>query len=102
VVAWNVATGGRQQLVDGAQAAAVSADGRWLVATLDADTGRTLRYDLATGNHWLVRGIAAGERVLDIGAAAASGIQVRPDEVGVTSNGAFPHSFRPAAAEVIP
>jgi len=102
VLAWTVATGDRQQLVDDAQAAAVSADGRWLVATLDADTGRTLRYDLATGNHWLVRGIAAGERVLDIGAAATSGIQLRPDEVGLTSNGAIPHSFRPAAAEVIP
>jgi hypothetical protein len=102
ILAWNVATGAHQQLVDAAQAAAVSADGRWLIATLDADTGRTLRYDLATGNQRLVRGLAAGERVLGVGAAAASGLQVRPDEVGITSNGAIPHPFRPTAAEVIP
>jgi hypothetical protein len=102
IVAWNVASGAHQQLVEAARAAAMSADGRWLIATIDADSGRTLRYDLASGNHWLVRGLAAGEHVLDVGAAASSGIQVRPEEVGITSNGAIPHSFRPAAAEVIP
>jgi hypothetical protein len=102
IVAWNIARGGHQQLVEAARAGALSADGRWLVATLDADTGRTLRYDLATDNQWLIRGISTGEQVLDIGAAATSGIQVPPDEVGITSDGAIPHPFRPAAAEVIP
>ena len=102
IVAWDIATGGRHVLVDAAQAAAVSADGRWLVATLDAEAGRTLRYDIGTGAHWLIRGVAAGELVLGAGVAATSGIQLKSDEVGVTSSGAIPHSFRPAAAEVIP
>jgi hypothetical protein len=102
VEAWDVATGTSQVLVDAAQAAAVSPDGRWLVATLDSGAGRTLRLDLATGARWLVRGVAAGELVLGTGAAATSGVQLRPDEVGIASTGSIPHSFRPAAAEVIP
>jgi hypothetical protein len=102
VVAWDIATGAQQVLVDAAQAATVSADGRWLVATLDAGAGRTLRYDIATGARWLVRGVAGGELVLGTGGAATSGLQVNADEVGVTSTGSIPHSFRPAAAEVIP
>jgi len=102
VESWDIATGARQVLVDAAQAAAVSADGRWLVATLDAQAGRTLRYDIATGAHRLVRGVAAGDLVLGTGAGSTSGLQLKADEVGITSTGAIPHSFRPAAAEVIP
>jgi hypothetical protein len=102
VEAWDIATGGHKELVDAAQAAALSPDGRWLVATLDAQAGRTLRYDIATGARWLVRGVAAGELVLGAGTAATSGLQLKADEVGITSTGSIPHAFRPAAAEVIP
>jgi hypothetical protein len=102
VEAWDIATGGHTELVDAAQAAALSPNGRWLVATLDAQAGRTLRYDLATGARWLVSGVAAGELVLGAGSAATSGLQLMADEVGITSTGSIPHPFRPAAAEVIP
>jgi hypothetical protein len=87
VEAWEITTGGRRELVDAAEAAALSPDGRWLVATLEPTAGRTLRYDIATGANGLVRGVAAGELVLGAGSAAT---------------GSIPHSFRPAAAEVIP
>jgi hypothetical protein len=102
ILTWDIATGARRQVIDAAQAAAVTADGRWLVATLDASAGRTLRYELGTGAHWLVRGVAAGELVLRAGAGATSGLQLKADEVGTTLPGAIPHPFRPAAAEVIP
>jgi hypothetical protein len=102
ILAWDLSTGVHQPIIDAAQAAAVSADGRWLVATLDAQAGRTLRFELATGTHSLVRGVATGELVLGGGAGATGGLQLRSDEVGITSTGSIPHPFRPAAAEVIP
>jgi hypothetical protein len=102
VQSWDIATGGHQALLDAAQTAALTADGRWLMATLDTQAGRTLRYELATGDRRLVRGAASGEVVLGGGFAATSGLQLNADEIGIALPGAIPHSFRPAAAEVIP
>jgi hypothetical protein len=102
VVSWDVATGDRDQLLDAAQAAALSEDGHWLLATLDSGTGRTLRDDLTSGAHSLVKGIGDGEQVLAVGGAATSGLQVRTDEIAIGLVGATPHAFRPAAAEVLP
>lgn len=102
ILAWNVAAPEGAVIVDAAQAAAVTADGRFLVATLDAASGKTLRYELGTGTRSLVRGVGPGELVLAMGVAATSGLQTKADEVGIASPGAIPHPFRPAAAEVIP
>jgi hypothetical protein len=102
ILSWDVATGGHQALLDAAQTGALTADGRWLMATVDAQAGRTLRYELATGGRRLVRGVGSGEVVLGGGFAATSGLQLNADEIGIALPGAIPHSFRPAAAEVIP
>jgi hypothetical protein len=102
VETWDLATGTSQVLLDSASAAAVTPDGRFLVATTDAPSGRTLRIELATGTRALVKGLRPDELLLPGGAAATSGLQLGSDEVAVTAPGANPRSFRPAAAEVLP
>jgi hypothetical protein len=102
VVAWNLATGTSSTLIDSASAAAMTADGRFLLATTDAASGRTLRLEIGTGALALVKGIGAGEQLLPGGVAATSGLEVADDEVAIAASGANPRPFRPAAAEVIP
>jgi hypothetical protein len=102
VQSWDLAAGTSSILLDTASAAAVTPDGRFLVATTDARTGRTLRLELATGALALVKGLRADELLLPTGVAATSGLQAGADEIAVAAPGANPHSFRPAAAEVIP
>jgi len=102
VEAWDLETGTVVTILDGAQAAAITADGRYLAATVDGHTGRTIRIDLASGARALVVGPPAGEFVLADGAAAVAGLEVADDEIAVMTPGGIPHPFRPAAAEVIP
>ena len=102
VLSWDIATTKANVVMDRADAAAVTADGRYVVASTDARGGRALRLDLATGARALIKGINADELLLPGGAAATSGAQLAPDEIGVAAPGANPRSFRPAAAEVIP
>jgi hypothetical protein len=102
IQAWDLATGASSIVLDRADGAAITRDGRFLVASTDSRTGRTLRLDLVTGTAVLVRGIRAGELLLPSGVAATSGVELGTDEVAVGAPGATPHSFRPLAAEVIP
>lgn len=102
VQAWDLATGASTLVLDRADGAAVTRDGRFLVASTDSRSGRTLRLDLVTGKAVLIRGVKASERLLSAGVTATSGVQVGLDEVAIGAPGATPHSFRPAAAEVIP
>jgi hypothetical protein len=102
VQAWDLASGTSSIVLDRAEGAAVTRDGRFLLASTDSRAGRTLRLDLVTGRAVLVRGLRAGELLLASGVAATSGVQLGPDEVAVGAPGATPHSFRPVAAEVIP
>jgi hypothetical protein len=102
VQAWDLATGTTSIVLERADGAAVTRDGRFLVASTDSRSGRTLRLDLITGKAVLVRGLHAGELLLASGVAATSGVQLGTDEVAVGAPGATPHSFRPVAAEVIP
>ena len=102
IQSWDLASGTATTLLDRADAAAVTGDGRYVVASTDARAGHALRIELATGARALVKGIDAAEVLLPVGVAATSGIQVAADEIGVGTPGGNPRSFRPAAAEVIP
>ena len=102
IQSWDLATGLATKILDRADAAAVTADGRYLVASIDARVGHTLRIELATNTRALVKGIGRDELLLAGGATATTGLQVGPDEIAVAAPGANPRSFRPAAAEVIP
>lgn len=102
IQSWDVSTGKATIILDRADAAAVTADGRFVVATTDARAGHTLRIELASGARALIKGITADELLLPAGVAATSGLQVGADEIAVAAPGANPRSFRPAAAEVIP
>ncbi|MEA2675098.1 MAG: hypothetical protein QOI92_2290 [Chloroflexota bacterium] len=102
VRAWDLATAASSIVIDRADGAALTRDGRFLVASTDSRAGRTLRIDLVTGKAVLVRGVRAGEQLLSSGVAATSGVQLNADEVALGAPGAAPHSFRPIAAEVIP
>lgn len=101
VQSWDIATTKATVLLEGADSAAVTADGRYVVASTGA-RGGALRIELATGARALIRSVAPDELLLPAGVAATSGYQVGADEIAVVAPGANPHSFRPAAAEVIP
>ena len=100
---WDVVRDGKPSVVhELAEAAALTPDGRYLLAAVESQAGRTLRIDLATGARALVKGISAGELPIAAGPTATGGFQGTPDEVGLIAFGANPRSFRPSAAEVIP
>ena len=101
VQSWEIVTKKATVLLEGADAAAVTADGRYVVASTGA-RGNALRIELATGARALIKGVAADELLLPAGVAATSGYQVGADEIALAAPGANPRSFRPAAAEVIP
>jgi hypothetical protein len=102
VQAWDLATAAGSVVIERADGAALTRDGRFLVASTDGRAGRTLRLDLISGKAALVRGVRAGEQLLSSGVAATSGVQLNADEVAIGAPGAAPHSFRLIAAEVIP
>lgn len=102
VVAWDPAPGEHRTILDRAEAAAVTPDGRYLVATFNSQRGRTMRIELATGVRAILGGLAADEAPLSSDLAATSGLQVALDEVAIGSPGANPRPFRPSAAEVVP
>jgi hypothetical protein len=102
VQAWDLATAASSVVIDRADGAALTRDGRFLVASTDSRAGRTLRVDLISGKAALVRGVRAGEQLLSSSVAATSGVQLNVDEVAICAPGGAPHSFRPVAAEVIP
>ena len=103
IVSWDAIAGGDPEPVHSrADAAAVTPDGRFVLASTNARQGRTLRIELATGTKQLVLGVAEGEIPLMGGTNAVSGLQLGPDEVAIGAPGANPRPFRPSAAEVMP
>lgn len=101
VRAWEARGAPPVTLVDQAAGAALTADGRYLVAVLDA-TGRALRVDLLSLASQRIEGVAAGELPLDLGAGADAGFEVGPDEIALGSAGADPRAFSPARAAPAP
>jgi hypothetical protein len=105
VLAWDVVTGQARSLVDGASAAALTTDGRRLVAlAADAAGVQAIEVDTATGRSTGLRGIAPGSRPIGDGPAATLGLEVATDEVAMASPGGDPLALRPdsAAEEVLP
>lgn len=99
--AWPAGTGDHSSLLQAAIGAALTGDGRYLVAVTDAK-GRAFRIDLATGATELIQGLTAGEVPLGFGVGAYQGIEVAADEVGVAAPGADAHAFNVSKAPAAP
>jgi hypothetical protein len=103
--AWDVATGRSRSLSAGASAAALTGDGRRLVALeANASGARVIEIDTATGRSTTLRGVAAGTRPIDTAASTALGLEIADDEVLMASPGGDPMALRPdaAAQEALP
>jgi hypothetical protein len=101
IQSWDIATARATVVLDRADAAAVTPDGRFVVASTDVGAVHTLRIELGSGTRALIKGISGDDLLLPVGVAATSGVQLGADEIPVGAPGANPHAFRPAAAEVI-
>ncbi len=102
VQSWNLATGEQTTVIARAESAAVSANGRFLVAVTDSARNGFVRMDIATGDVKGLRGMNRNERLVTGGVVGIQGLEVRADEVGLVADGAIPHPFSPAGAEVLP
>jgi hypothetical protein len=105
LLAWDLATGHSRVLLAGANAAALTANGRRLVAAVtDAGGSHLVEIDPATGRSSRLHGLAPGLAPLAAGPAGTIGLEVAADEVVVASGGADPQPLNPdaAAEEVLP
>jgi hypothetical protein len=102
IQSWGLESGAPTTILARAESAAVTADGRFLVAVTDSTRNGFVRLDLATGDLKGLRGMNRNERLVGGGVSSLLGIQVRSDEVGLAADGAIPHPFSPAGAEVLP
>lgn len=101
VQAWEAGVGKPVTLVDQADGAAFTGDGRYLVAVLDG-TGRATRVDLLDLSSQRIEGVTAGDLPLETGTGAYAGFEVGPDEVALGAPGADPHAYSPARAALAP
>lgn len=99
---WDLATGEVTTVVEKAESAAVTPNGRFVVAVTDSVRNGFVRVDLRSGDIKGLRGLNRNERLVGGGVLGLVGIETRGDEVGLASDGAIPHSFSPAGAEVLP
>jgi hypothetical protein len=102
---WEVATGRTQPLVAAASAAALTADGRRLVAlAADGAGAHPIAVDTETGRTTALLGVQPGGRPIDAGPSPALGLEVADDEVVFASPGGDPVALRPdsAAQEALP
>jgi hypothetical protein len=106
VLAWNPATNGHELLIDTVAAAALTANGRYLVAVTDPASGRAFRVDVGGAGGarvaQRVEGVAAGDLPLAAGIGAYAGLEVGPDEVAIAAPGAGARPFNAASAPVAP
>ena len=99
---WSLLSGDAIAIVARAESAAVSANGRFLVAVTDSSRNGFIRLDLESGDVKGIRGVNRNERFVGGGVLALQGVQVRADEVGLAADGTIPRPFSPAGAEVLP
>ena len=89
----------------GATSAALTADGRRLVALLGGVGGsRAIEVDPATARSTGLRGLPAGQRPLGNGPGSLVGFEVAADEVAMANPGGDPLALRPDsfAEEALP
>lgn len=101
VQAWRVGIANPETLIDLAAGAAVTGDGRYLLAVLDV-TGRATRVDLAGKSGQRIQGVTAGELPLEAGVTAYAGYEAGADEVALAAPGADAHGFNPSKAALAP
>lgn len=101
VQAWRVGAAKPEILIDQAAGAAVTRDGRYLLAILD-DTGRATRVDLAARSGQRTQGVTAGALPLETGAGAYAGYEAGADEIALAAPGADAYAFSPSKAAVVP
>jgi hypothetical protein len=101
VQAWQVGVAKPETLVDLAAGAAVTGDGRYLLAILDL-TGRATRVDLAGRSGQRIQGVAAGDLPLEAGVNAYAGYEAGTDEVALAATGADAYAFNPSRAAAAP
>ena len=105
VLAWNIGTGRPRSLVTSASSAALTGDGRRLVALLtDGGGTRPVEVDTASGRATGLTAIPAGHFPFAGQAEPNTGLEVADDEVALTSETGNPFAFRPddAALEALP
>jgi hypothetical protein len=105
ILAWGPGTRRSRLLLSAAGAAAMTADGRRVVALqADASGTRAIELDPGTGRLSRLRGLAAGLRPLANLATATVGLEVAANEVAIGIPGANPSALNPdaAALEVLP
>jgi len=101
VMAWNVATGRARGLVGSASSAALTGDGRRLVALLGDGSGtRPVEVDPASGRLTGLKGIPADRYPLAGESIPSVGLEVADDEVAMASLTENPVALRPDAAAV--
>jgi hypothetical protein len=101
IEAWDLAAGTSQVIVDRAESAGVTDDGSFLVAVKDAARGRVIRVAVDRAEEAFIKGVGRNERVIPGGFGGFVGYQGGLDEIAIATQNGNPHSFRPAAAEVI-
>jgi hypothetical protein len=99
---WDLATGEVTTVVEKAESAAVTPNGKFVVAVTDSVRNGFVRVDLESGAVKSLRGLNRNERLVAGGVLGLLGIETRGDEVGLAADGAIPHPFSPAGAEVLP
>jgi hypothetical protein len=97
----SLTTGAATTIVARAESAGLTRNGRFVVAVTDSTRNGFVRVDLASGEVKGLRGVNANERLVPGGVHGLLGIEVRGDEVGLAADGAIPHPFSPAGAEVL-
>ena len=108
ILAWDPATSHSRTLLSAASAAAMTADGRRLVAIRAGATGsQPIELDPSGGRLSRLHGLAAGLSPLATGANATVGLEVAVNEVAIGTPGAAasdPQALNPdaAAQEVLP
>lgn len=102
IQSWSLSTGEASTIVARAESAAVTPNGRFLVAVTDSSRNGAVRIDLVSGDVKGIRGVNPNERLVVGGVLGVVGLQSRADEVGFSADGAIPHPFSPAGAEVLP
>jgi hypothetical protein len=102
VETWDPGSAVRSTLVERAEGAGLTADGRYLLAVLDSAAGRAVRVDLGANSARRIGGITAGDVPLRAGAGASAGFEVGSDELALASTGSDAHAFNPGSATLLP
>lgn len=101
MLAWDPGAARARQLTAGADAAALSRDGRRLVAFVAGEAGgRLTEIAVGTGRSTRLQGIPAASRPLAMGPGATAGLEVGATEVALAIPGGDPFAIDPDAAAV--